>query len=93
MSTPNPKKFGEKLVEHQALIDVVLIVIVIAIMVTLTVNGEYAKAIKIIRENALKAHLPKVKSGFEANMLDESVNDCPDGICEDGGTFYDLTNG
>lgn len=90
MSTPNPKKFGEKLVEHQALIDVVLIVIVIAIMVTLTVNGEYAKAYKLIKE---KAHLPKVKSGFEANMLDESVNDCPDGICEDGGTFYDLTNG
>ena len=91
MSTPNPKKFGEKLLERQALIDVVLIVIVIAIMATLTVNGEYAKAFKIIK-GKVTALLPK-KSGFEANMLDESVNDCPDGICENGGTFYDMTNG
>jgi len=75
------------LTSHQALIDVVLIVIIIAIMVTLNVNGLYKKAYDIIKMKYVK------KSKFDASMLDPTVNGCPDGICEDGGTFYDKTNG
>jgi len=33
------------------------------------------------------------KSPFDAGMLDPSVYDCPNGICTDGGTFDDRTNG
>jgi hypothetical protein len=76
------------LTSHQALVDVVLIVIIIAIMVTLSLNGQYKLAYEHI-----KAKFPRKKSPFDAVMLDPSINQDHDGICEEGGTFHDKTNG
>lgn len=86
------KTLEERLValtSHQALVDVVLIIIIIAIMVTLSLNGQYKLAYDRIKTKLSG----KKKSNFDASMLDPTINDCPDGICEDYGTFVDKTNG